>query len=357
MRPPIYQSQRWLFDTAVGRFDVDLSVSGIGSRSTAGLLAKVAHHAGYSLDRGSVQLRAAIAAAYRVDRECVAVTHGAQEAMYLLMASTLESGDSVAVHTPGWQQHTQLPERFGATMRHVPAGDGDRLDLAALLKAGRGARMMVLSSPHNPTGLMLDERVSLDELLPAVADGLLVVNDEEYLTDYLRSTVHQLPGSCSVSSLSKIYGFAGLRVGWLVGPPEVVEACVNYRRYTTISNSPILEAAAVMVFDERERYVREYEQVVADRWPQFEQWAERQEWLRVRRPYGTPYAWCSYDLPVASDLRLCEYLLDCERVLLMPGSVFGAPDTLRITFTRPSAVLANGLSRVERAVGLLQSLR
>jgi aspartate/methionine/tyrosine aminotransferase len=68
-----------------------------------------------------------------------------------------------------------------------------------------------------------------------------------------------------VSSLSKIYGFPGLRVGWLVGPPEVVEACVNYRRYTTISNSPILEAAAVMVFDERERYVREYEQVVADR--------------------------------------------------------------------------------------------
>jgi DNA-binding transcriptional MocR family regulator len=113
MRPPIYQSQRWLFDTAVGRCDVDLSVSGIGSRSTAGLLAKVAHHAGDSLDRGSVELRATIAAAYGVDRECVAITHGAQEAMYLLMSSTLAPGDSVAVHTPGWQQHTHLPERSG----------------------------------------------------------------------------------------------------------------------------------------------------------------------------------------------------------------------------------------------------
>jgi aspartate/methionine/tyrosine aminotransferase len=349
---PTYRSQEWLFDVAAGRSDVDLAVSGMESRSVKHLLESVSPACGYDIDRGAAPLREAIAGRYGVPANQVMITHGAQEALYLLYAALLRPGDDVVVRSPGWQQTTDLPVRFGAATRDATIDIADRDSDGAtrtLEQVTPNTRMIVLNSPHNPTGLAWDDG-QWKTLAEGVPGGVLVVNDEEYLTDETASTLHRVPGSAVVSSLSKVYGFPGLRLGWLVGTPEVVEACVNYRRYTTISNSPLLEALALQVLQHQDQYLAEYHSRLAAGWKVFGEWSSGQPGLEPVEPQGTPFVLCRVTIDGLSSQQLCLDALDQERLLLMPGDVFGAPGYVRISYARPEELLRDGLDRLAKVL-------
>jgi len=244
---PTYRSQEWLFDVAAGQFDVDLAISGMEPRSVQDLLPNVDPRCGYDVDRGAGPLRAAVASRYGVAAEQVLITHGAQGALYLLYAAILNAGDEVVVRSPGWQQTTDLPARFGATARTVAIAiaDGDRDGASRTVQALSAAtRMLVLNSPHNPTGL-----------------------------------------------------------AW------------NGRQWASV-------AAAV-------------------------------GWPEAITPDGTPFALCRVLLTGLPSHELCLRLLAEERLLVMPGDVFGAPGCLRFSYARPEPVLRDGLQRPSRVLVLL----
>lgn len=362
MSVPPYQSQEWLFDVAAGRSDLDLAVSGMESRTITALLPELDPRCGYDIDRGAQPLRELIGGLYGVGGDQVLITHGAQEALYLLYAAFLDSGDEVIARSPGWQQTIDLPLRFGAHTTTVgfdlrdtaaPDADGGARVAAAI---GPATRAVVLNSPHNPTGLTWPDR-QWAPIADAVAGrDVLVVNDEEYLTDLSHSIVRHVPGSCAVSSLSKVFGYPGLRLGWLVGPKDVVARCVNYRRYTTISNSPLLESLALTVLRDRVAYLAEYHARLDVGWRVFADWASGQAALKPVTPQGTPFAFCAVRLPGTSSLALCNELLDRQRLLLMPGDVFGAPGYVRISYARPPELLADGLHRLGTVLAELSTV-
>ncbi|MFH8570112.1 pyridoxal phosphate-dependent aminotransferase [Streptomyces sp. NPDC017993] len=348
-----YTIQDWLFDRAQGRFDLDLAESGVQFQLLGDLPLESDWELDYSLDRGTPQLRAQIAALYEgteateADRRDVIVTHGAQEALYLLYRSALEAGDHVVTTAPGWQQAWEVPAHIGCDVTVLPWRPGDPFDVEALARVVRpDTRMLILNSPGNPSGCVLSP-ADWDAVLDiARAHDLWVVNDEEYLLDFDASVVRRYPRSVSVSGLSKVYGMPALRIGWAKGPTDVIEAMVNYKRYTTVSNSLVWERVATRVLADRERHLERYRSLVTPGQRRLVQFAEEHAAnVDLVHPDGTPFAWLHFTAGISSQ-QFAEELLADQRMLVMPAEVFGAEQGLRISYARPADVLEEGLRRL-----------
>ncbi|MER7399846.1 pyridoxal phosphate-dependent aminotransferase [Streptomyces sp. NPDC000151] len=352
-----YTIQDWLFSRAQGRFDLDLAESGVQFQLLRDVPLEPDWEMDYSLDRGTHELRARIGALYddaqapgapvQEDRRDVVVTHGAQEALYLLYRSALRPGDHVITTAPGWQQAWEVPAHVGCEVTVLDWRPGAPFDATALERAVRPeTRMLILNSPGNPSGRLLTQ-ADWDAVLDvARAHDLLVVNDEEYLLDFADSVTHRHERSVSVSGLSKVYGLPALRVGWAKGPADIIEQMVNYKRYTTVSNSLVWERAAARVLADRERHLKRYHTLVDGGRARLEAFAaEHADTLELVRPENTPFAWLHLNTTVSSQ-QFAEELLEKRRTLVMPAEVFGSERGLRISYARPADVLDEGLRRL-----------
>lgn len=348
-----YTIQRWLFDTAAGRYDIDLGESGVQFQHLGDVPTDPGWALDYSQDRGLAETRQAVAAMYGsdIDPNHVVITHGAQEALYLFYRSSLAPGDHVVTTTPGWQQAWTVPEHIGCEVTTLAWQPGDPFDvdaLAALLRPT--TRLLILNSPGNPSGRRLDDAAWERIVELARRHGLWIVNDEEYLLDFGASVAHRYERAVSVSSLSKVYGLPALRLGWAVAPPSVIEPMVNYKRYTTVSNSLVSERIAGSVLACRDAQLARYHALTAGGRPLLDAFARDQaDRVALVEPDGTPFAWFNL-LTGENSHSLATRLLTDHGVLVMPAEVFGSERGLRISYARPGAVLTEGLARISRAL-------
>ena len=217
----------------------------------------------YGAIEGSDRLRAAIAALYdgRVPGD-VMVTHGTIGANALVYRAMIEPGDRVVSVVPTYQQHTAIPESLGAAV--VPlalqAADGWLPDLGRLRAlVTPGTRMIALTNPNNPTGALIPGPLLAEICAIAREAGAWVLCDEVY-----RGTDQTGPGmSPSVAELydrgiatagmSKAFALAGLRLGWIVAPPEVLAAVSHHRDYDTISVGMIDDHLATLALEGKAR--------------------------------------------------------------------------------------------------------
>ncbi|HTZ44483.1 MAG TPA: pyridoxal phosphate-dependent aminotransferase [Jatrophihabitans sp.] len=343
----IYPMRRWVFEDSLGRYDIDLGDSHVQCATLDQLRLPAALELGYGVDRGGAELREQVARRYGGDPERVLVTHGAQEALYLLYATLLRPGDRVLAFRPGWQQATDAPARLGAEvlLSDLTEDFGLDLDQIAALAEG-GLRLITLNTPGNPSG----RRITTEELAAVLAiaerAGAYVLADEEYLVDLTESVALAGPRTVSVSSLSKVAGLPGLRVGWMYGPPEIVAACAEYKHLTTISTSVLCESLATQALANWQHYRDEYQRLTALGHRQLLAFVDRNAGLMsLVPPQGTPFAWLQL-APGLSSMDLARDMLDVG-VLLMPGDVLGKPGGIRITFAREGDVLTEGLARFD----------
>jgi diaminopimelate epimerase len=345
-----YPMRRWVFEDSAGRYDIDLGDSHVQCRRVGEFHWPAELELNYGHDRGSPALRRLIAQRYRGDAERVVVTHGAQEALYLLYCTLLRPGDRVLAFQPGWQQAWQAPAQLGAEVVQLELVGDFGLDLPRIAAATEaGVRLITLSTPGNPTGRRLrePELVALLELLRR-HDGYLLL-DEEYSLELDRSPAVRNDRVVSVSSLSKIAGLPGLRLGWLYGAPAIARAVAEYKHLTTISTSVLSESLAVQVLSNWDRYQHDYHALTGPGLRLLEEFCDRHaDLLRLTPPEGTPFAWVQLAAGLSS-MAIARAVLDAG-VLIMPGEVLGRPGGLRICFARDTDSLTEGLARLDRVL-------
>ena len=314
---------------------------------------------GYTESPGSPALRQAIAGLYvGTGSEQVLVHSGAEEAIFLFMHAALQPGDHLVVQSPCYQSLAEVARSIGCAVDPWPMREeeGWAPDLAELRRLLRPqTRAVVVNSPHNPTGFHMPLAMFREVVRLAEERGLLLFSDEVYREAEYREK-DRLPAACDLSQscvslgvMSKSYGLAGLRIGWLATRnTRLLEAVAALKDYTTICSPAPSEFLAELALRHRQSLLRRNLGLIRDNLQVldglFERHPERFSW---RRPLAGPVAFPR--LKGAEVESFCDRLRESSGVLLLPGSVFGDRDNhFRIGFGR--AGLPEAVARLEKAL-------
>jgi aspartate/methionine/tyrosine aminotransferase len=314
------------------------------------------HWLGYTESAGAPALRAAISGMYSgVEPGEILVHAGAEEAIFLFMHAALGPGDHAIVHWPCYQSLLDVARSTGCEVSRweARAADGWTLDLREVRSLLRpSTRVIVVNTPHNPTGFLMARR-DFEELI-ALADerGIVVFSDEVY-RELEHDAADRLPAACDLSAravsigvMSKAYGLAGLRIGWAATRNAAVrERMAALKDYTTICCSAPSEFLAELALRHRRQLVERNLGIIGRNLALLDEFFARQErrfdWVR---PHAGPIAFPR--LAGAEVGAFCDAVRERAGVLLLPGTLYGHPGNhFRIGFARRS--LPQALARLD----------
>lgn len=294
---------------------------------------------------------------------------GAKHILYNLAEALLDPGDGFAFPTPYWTSYLDIGEILEADIQLLPCGPAQDYKLTpAQLDAAlsKKPKLFLFNNPSNPTGMVYGkhEIAALAEVIARHPDTWIITDDiyNRMVFDGVgyHNFVHVRPELRDrvifVDSLSKTYGMPGWRAGFMAGPESVAKA-VTILNSNHITNLPeIVTAAAVAALDGPQ-------DIPAARCAEFQ--ARRDQVVAALtaipgvlcpKPQGAFYAFP--DISVAfgkshqgkridNDVDLCNALLEAKGVACVPGSAFGEPRSLRISYTCPAPQLSPGLQRIQ----------
>jgi aspartate/methionine/tyrosine aminotransferase len=328
----------------------------------------------YTPAGGLPELTAAIAAktardsGYDVDAAQVLVTNGGKQAVYEAFASLIDPGDEVLLPAPYWTTYPEAIALAGGVAIGVLADESQGyLATVEQLEAARTERTKALlfCSPSNPTGAVYprDQVRAIGEW--ALEHGVWVVTDEIY--EHLvyggaafSSIVVEVPGladTCVVlNGVAKTYAMTGWRVGWMIGPRDVVKAATNLQSHLTSNVANVSQRAALAavlgdlsaVAMMREAFDRRRQTIVA--------MLGDVSGFVCPEPLGAFYAYPAVKGALGRDIKgrvarssadLAEIILDEVEVAVVPGEAFGTPGYLRLSYALGDDDLAEGVGRIQ----------
>ena len=310
---------------------------------------------GYTESAGLPALREEIATLYDgIAPDDVLTFAGAEEAVFLAMHATLGAGDHAVVAWPAYQSLYEVARSIGADVTLVPLSPADwSLDVDAVAAAIRPTtRIIVVNSPHSPTGAQLGSDQLARLISIAELHGLWLFSDEVYR--FLEHDAPALPPAASLSPrglslgvMSKAFGLAGLRIGWLAARDASLRAkLAALKDYTTICSSAPSEVLSLVALRARERVLARSRRIVMENLAKldafFAEHSDRLSWARPRA--GSV---CFPRLAGADIDNFAATLVQREGVLLLPASQFGYPGNhFRLGYGRADMPQAlDGLAR------------
>lgn len=358
------------------RVSINLSESGVHPLTVgellelAGVEERVADiRLGYGQSNGSDELRARIATLYPgTDDTNVLVTVGGAEANFTSFWHLMESEGKGAVILPNYGQVPGLMESFGSTILpvHLEEELGWQPDLGSLASAlEEGARFVLVTNPNNPTGIALS---------PASRDAIAELTEQHgawILADEVYSGAEAAGGPETPSfwgchervlvtnSLSKAYGLPGLRLGWIMGPSELVGELWGRTDYTTISPASVSDTLATIALEAttRAKILERTRGIVRSNLGVVRDWMGEQEGrFTYQAPDAGAICYVRYDDPVNST-DFAEKLRTEKSVLVVPGDHFGMDSYLRLGFGNPRDELLDGLGRIREAFDEVSAAR
>ncbi|MFQ5741494.1 MAG: aminotransferase class I/II-fold pyridoxal phosphate-dependent enzyme [Acidobacteriota bacterium] len=312
---------------------------------------------GYPQTNGTPELRSAIASMYcGATPENVLVVTGTAEANFLAGGLLLEPGDQMVLMLPNYMQLWGLGRSLGAevTPFHLLEERAWSPDLRGLENViSSQTRVIAVCNPNNPTGAILTESEMTRIVAAADRTGAWLLADEVYRGAELDGK--RTPSfwglydrTVITSGLSKAYGLPGLRIGWMVSSPDMIEQAWGYRDYTTIAASAASDFLARLALraDNRERLLNRTRHLLKSNYPLLRSWVDgHSDLLSLTDPKAGAIAYLRYRLDIPSE-KLVETLRKEKSVLVVPGAHFLMEHYLRIGYGCVPQQLEEGLGRI-----------
>ena len=312
---------------------------------------------GYSQSNGTIELRETIAAGYPgASADHIEVTNGTSEANHLIALSQVRPGDTVAVELPNYMQMPGIARSLGATVRtfRLRLDDGWQPDWDEFERAvTAGTKLLYLSNPNNPTGAVLHEDAMQRIAERCAETGTWLIADEVYLgAEIDRPRTKSFWGLSDrvivTSGLSKAYGIPGVRIGWMIAPPEVAAACWAQHDYLTIGPNKMSDAIARVAVQpaNRERCYARTRDILR------RNLAITREWVRDlngRLTWREPEAGAIGLFRYGSDfpsVELAERVRTRQSTLIVPGAHVGLEGFIRVWLGGKEDFLREGLRRI-----------
>ncbi|WP_062200712.1 pyridoxal phosphate-dependent aminotransferase [Demequina salsinemoris] len=328
----------------------------------------------YSPAGGLPELKQAIAAktlrdsGYEIDPASVLVTNGGKQAVFQAFAAIVDPGDEVLLPAPYWTTYPEAISLAGGVPVEVFAGaDQDYLVTVEQLEAARteNTKALLFCSPSNPTGAVYspEQTKAIGEW--ALEHGIWVLTDEIYehllYEDAVFSPILKLVPDLAdqtivLNGVAKTYAMTGWRVGWMVGPMDVIKAAGNFQSHLTSNVANVSQRAAIAALDGGLEAVHEMRTAFDRRRRTMMSMLREIDGVVCPTPKGAFYAYPSVEgligrtvrgKEITSSADLAGVILDEVEVAVVPGEAFGPSGFLRLSYALGDEDLAEGVGRIQ----------
>jgi len=329
----------------------------------------------YSPTGGLPELKKAVAAKtvrdsqYQVDPAQVLITNGGKQAVYEACATLLDPGDEVLLPAPYWTTYPEVIRLAGGVPVEVLADETqDYLVSVDQLESARtgATKALLFCSPSNPTGAVYSPEQVAAIGRWAYDNGLWVLTDEiyehlVYADAQFSSIVAQVPELADttvvLNGVAKTYAMTGWRVGWMIGPADVVKAATNLQSHLTSNVSNVSQRAALAAVSGDLSAVQEMRAAFDRRRKTIVGMLNEVDGFVCPEPKGAFYAYPSVRGALGREIagrvaetsvELAEIILDEAEVAVVPGEAFGSPGYLRLSYALGDDDLVEGVTRLQK---------
>ena len=312
---------------------------------------------------GFPAFREGVCGLYRSMRpENIIPTHGAAGANHHVFYSLIEPGDRVVSIMPTYQQLYSIPESYGADLAVLPLRESKQYlpDLEELRRlVTPETKLICINNPNNPTGALMSKELLQQIVEIAKTAGAYILCDEVYrhLTQediWSESIVDLYEKGISVSSMSKVFSLAGIRLGWIAThDQDVIKTCLSHRDYNLISCGMIDERIAAIALENKDALLRRSRSIVRENLALLDAWVNSEPRIHYVRPRAGTTALVYYDYPIGS-YEFCERMYHETGAFVTPGDCFEEPYSMRIGYASDTQVLKDGLAAISSFLRILE---
>lgn len=310
---------------------------------------------------GLPEFRKGVCGLYKtLNIENIVPTHGASGANHHVFYSLISPGDRVVSIMPTYQQLYSIPESYGADVQilHLSKENNYLPDLEKLRRlVTPKTKMICINNPNNPTGALMSEQILREIVEIARSADAWILCDEVYRhlsqeDGWCPSIVDLYEKGISVSSMSKVFSLAGLRLGWIATHDmSVVKSCLSHRDYNLVSCGVFDEMLAAAALKHRDKLLERSRKIVRENLQILDDWVSSEPHVSYVKPQAGTTALVYYDLDISS-YEFCEEMYKKTGAFVTPGDCFEVPHSMRIGYAYGKQDLIDGLKAISEYIAM-----
>lgn len=310
---------------------------------------------------GLPEFRKGVCGLYKtLNIENIVPTHGASGANHHVFYSLISPGDRVVSIMPTYQQLYSIPESYGADVQilHLSKENNYLPDLEKLRRLVKPkTKMICINNPNNPTGALMSEQMLREIVEIARSADAWILCDEVYRhlsqeDGWCPSIVDLYEKGISVSSMSKVFSLAGLRLGWIATHDmSVVKSCLSHRDYNLVSCGVFDEMLAAAALKHSDKLLERSRKIVRENLQILDNWVSSEPHVSYVKPKAGTTALVYYDLDISS-YEFCEEMYKKTGAFVTPGDCFEVPHSMRIGYAYGKQDLIDGLKAISEYIAM-----